>query len=89
MFVKKFALGWMKLKAGRQELMCEACQWQKVLLVELHFPSCLVSVRLLAWRDAICLIADVSMFAVEMPAWVCTKVPPPIKLAPPFECSSF
>ena len=89
MFVKKFALVWMKLKVGRLGLMYEACQWQKVpLVVEWQFPSCSVSVKLLAWRDAICLIADVLMFAVEIQAWVCTMVPPPIKLAPPFECSA-
>ena len=89
-FEKWFALVWKRLKAGTLGSMSEACKWQEVAVaIEWYFPSCSVSEKLLAWRDAICLIADVSLFAVEMQAWVCTKVPPLIKLAPPFECSSF
>ena len=60
---------WKKLKAGRLGLMSEACKWQEVAVaVEWCFPSCSVSEKLLAWRDAICLIAGVLPFAVEMHA---------------------
>ena len=85
-FEKKFALVWKRLKVGRLESMFETCEWQEVdVAIEWYFPSCSASEKLLAWKDAICLIADVSPSEVEMHAQVCTKVPPLIKLAPPCE----
>ena len=87
---ERFALVWKRLKAGRPGLMFEACKWQEVAVaIEWYFPSRSVSEKLLAWKDAICLIAGVSQFEVEMHAQVCTKVPPPIELAPPCKWSSF
>ena len=51
--------------------------------------SILLSFCEVKWMDAICLIAAVVTFVVEMLAWVCTMIPPPIELTPPFECSPF